>query len=392
MTPSSDIYALGMLAQDLLNGRGRGPRVAGVIDRATADRPGDRYREAGELARALREALGFSAQTTRPALETEERNPYKGLHAFAEADADDFFGRDGLVDGLVARLAEPVDGARFLAVVGPSGSGKSSVVRAGLIPTLRAGALAGSERWFYAEMLPGAHPFEELEVALQQVAVSPPAHLLETLERSEEGLAQVIDQILPDDGTELVLVVDQLEEVFTMVEDEQIRDRFLQSLVHATASPGARIRVIVTLRADFYDRPLTVAGLAELMRTRTVTVVPLTPEELERAIDGPAERVGVTPELALVAEMVADVSERPGTLPLLQFALTELFERRRGSVMTLEAYRQIGGVSGALARRAEELYEGLNRGGRRAAKQIFLRLVTVGEGIADTRRLVPRAE
>jgi DNA-binding SARP family transcriptional activator/class 3 adenylate cyclase/ABC-type glycerol-3-phosphate transport system substrate-binding protein len=392
VTPSSDIYALGMLAQDLLNGRGRDPRVAGVIDRATADRPGDRYREAGELARALREALGFSAESTRPAVEAEERNPYKGLHAFAEADADDFFGRDGLVDGLVARLAEPVDGARFLAVVGPSGSGKSSVVRAGLIPTLRAGALAGSERWFYAEMLPGAHPFEELELALQQVAVSPPAHLLETLERSEEGLAQVLDQILPDDGTELVLVVDQLEEVFTMVEDEHTRDRFLQSLVHATALPGARIRVIVTLRADFYDRPLNVAGLAELMRTRTATVVPLTAEEIERAIDGPAERVGATPELALVAEMVADVSERPGALPLLQFALTELFERRRGSVMTLEAYGQIGGVSGALARRAEELYEGLNREGRRAAKQLFLRLVTVGEGIADTRRLVPRAE
>ncbi|HET6790575.1 MAG TPA: extracellular solute-binding protein [Actinomycetota bacterium] len=392
VTPSSDIYALGMLAQDLLNGRGRDPRVAGVIDRATADRPGDRYREAGELARALREALGYSAQTTQPAVETEERNPYKGLHAFAEADADDFFGRDGLVDGLVARLAEPVDGARFLAVVGPSGSGKSSVVRAGLIPTLRAGALAGSERWFYAEMLPGAHPFEELELALQQVAVSPPADLLETLERSEEGLAEVVGQILPDDGTELVLVVDQLEEVFTMVGDEQTRDRFLQSLVEATSSTGARIRVIVTLRADFYDRPLTVAGLAELMRTRTVTVVPLTAEEIERAIDGPAERVGATPELALVAEMVADVSERPGALPLLQFALTELFERRRGSVMTLEAYRQIGGVSGALARRAEELYAGLNAEGRRAAKQLFLRLVTVGEGIADTRRLVPRAE
>jgi ABC-type glycerol-3-phosphate transport system substrate-binding protein len=392
VTPSSDIYALGMLAQDLLNGRGRDPRVAGVIDRATADRPGDRYVEASELARALREALGFSVRTARPAVESEERNPYKGLHAFAEADADDFFGRDGLVDGLIARLAEPVGGARFLAVVGPSGSGKSSVVRAGLIPTLRAGALAGSERWFYAEMLPGAHPFEELELALQQVAVSPPADLLETLERSEEGLAEVVGQILPDDGTELVLVVDQLEEVFTMVEDEQTRDRFLQSLVEATSSPGARIRVIVTLRADFFDRPLTVAGLAELMRTRTATVVPLIPEEIERAIDGPADRVGVTPELALVAEMVADVSERPGALPLLQFALTELFERRRGSVMTLEAYRQIGGVSGALARRAEELYEGLNREGRRASKQLFLRLVTLGEGIADTRRLVGRAE
>ena len=322
----------------------------------------------------------------------EERNPYKGLHSFVEADADDFFGRDALIDSLVARLAEPVEGARFLAVVGASGSGKSSAVRAGLIPTLRAGALPGSDRWFYLEMLPGSHPFEELESALQHVAVDPPSDLLETLEGSDDGLAQVVGRILPDDGTELVLVVDQLEEVFTMVEDEQLRNRFLRSLVAATQGPDARLRVIVTLRADFFDRPLAVPELAELMRTRTATVVPLTPEELERAIDGPAAQVGVVPELALVAEMVADVSERPGALPLLQYALTELFEARRAHAMTLEAYREIGGVSGALARRAEELFDGLDREERRATKQVFLRLVTVDEGAADTRRLVLRSE
>ncbi len=391
VTPSADIFALGMIAQDLVNGRGGDPRVAGVIGRATADDPKDRFRDAEELARALREALG-SPTTVDLAERGEERNPYKGLHSFVEADADDFFGRDALIDSLVARLAEPVEGARFLAVVGASGSGKSSAVRAGLIPTLRAGALPGSDRWFYLEMLPGSHPFEELEAALQHVAVDPPSDLLETLEASDDGLAQVVGRILPDDGTELVLVVDQLEEVFTMVEDEQLRNRFLRSLVAATQGPDARLRVIVTLRADFFDRPLAVPELAELMRTRTATVVPLTPEELERAIDGPAAQVGVVPELALVAEMVADVSERPGALPLLQYALTELFEARRAHAMTLEAYREIGGVSGALARRAEELFDGLDREERRATKQVFLRLVTVDEGAADTRRLVLRSE
>ena len=391
VTPSADIFALGMIAQDLVNGRSGDPRVAGVIGRATADDPKARYHDAEELARALREALGSPTTTDRSA-RTEERNPYKGLHSFVEADADDFFGRDALVDSLVARLAEPVEGASFLAVVGASGSGKSSVVRAGLIPTLRAGALPGSDRWFYVEMLPGAHPFEELETALQHVAVDPPSDLLGTLEGSDDGLAQIVRRILPDDGTELVLVVDQLEEVFTMVEDEQLRNRFLRSLVAATQGSGARLRVIVTLRADFYDRPLSVPELAELMQTRTATVVPLTPEELERAIDGPAAQVGVVPELALVAEVVADVSERPGALPLLQYALTELFEARRGNTMTLEAYREIGGVSGALARRAEELFDGLAREERRATKQVFLRLVTVEEGAADTRRLVFRSE
>jgi DNA-binding SARP family transcriptional activator/class 3 adenylate cyclase/ABC-type glycerol-3-phosphate transport system substrate-binding protein len=393
VTPASDIYGLGMVVQDVVNGRHGDARVADVISRATADDPESRYRDAGEVALALRDALDLQVPRPRTAeRETEERNPYKGLHAFAEADADDFFGRDALVDRLVARMAESVDGSRFLAVVGPSGSGKSSVVRAGLIPTLRAGALPGSDRWFYVEMLPGGHPMEELEAALQRIAVDPPHGMLELLERSERGLAQLVDRLLPDDGSELVLVVDQLEEVFTMVEEEQTRDRFLQSLVAATQERGSRLRIVVTLRADFYDRPLSFPGLAELMRTRMETVTPLTAEELERAIGGPAGRVGVVPELALVAEMVADVSDRPGALPLLQYALTELFERRRGRALTLETYREIGGVSGALARRAEELYEGMSEPEREAAKQLFLRLVIAGEGAPDTRRLVPRTE
>src|SRR5439155_421988 len=219
----------------------------------------------------------------------ETRNPYRGRLPWTGADADDFFGRDVLVDSLVARMAEPVEGSRFLAVVGPSGSGKSSAVRAGLVPTLRRGALPGSDHWFYVEMLPGAHPLEELEAALLRIAVNPPSSLMELLEREEEGLA--------------------------------------------------------------------------------------------RAIGGPADRVGVVPELALVAEMVADVSDRPGGLPLLQYALTELFDRRRDGAMTLEAYREIDGISGALARRAEELFEGLGKPEREAAKQLFLRLVTAGEGV-----------
>jgi DNA-binding SARP family transcriptional activator/class 3 adenylate cyclase/ABC-type glycerol-3-phosphate transport system substrate-binding protein/type II secretory pathway predicted ATPase ExeA len=393
VTPASDIYGLGMVVQDVVNGRHGDARVADVISRATADDPDSRYRDAGEVAVALRDALDLPVPRPRTVdEETDQRNPYKGLHAFAEADADDFFGRDALVDRLVARMSESVDGSRFLAVVGPSGSGKSSVVRAGLIPTLRAGALPGSDRWFYVEMLPGGHPMEELEAALQRIAVDPPQGMLDLLERSERGLVQLVDRLLPDDGSELVLVVDQLEEVFTMVEEEHTRDQFLQSLVAATQDRGSRLRVVVTLRADFYDRPLSLPGLAELMRTRLETVTPLTAEELERAIGGPAARVGVVPELALVAEMVADVSDRPGALPLLQYALTELFERRRGRALTLEAYREIGGVSGALARRAEELYEAMGEPEREAARQLFLRLVISGDGPSDTRRLVPRAE
>ncbi|HJQ75470.1 MAG TPA: AAA family ATPase, partial [Gaiellaceae bacterium] len=328
---------------------------------------------------AFRRALDPAAAG---ALET--RNPYKGLRAFAEDDAQDFFGREALTEHLVERLVK----TRFLAVVGPSGSGKSSVVRAGLVPRLREGALPGSERWHVVEMFPGGYPLEELEAALLRTADSAPAGLLEQLEQDERGLLRAVKRLLADDESELVLVVDQLEEVFTLVEDEARRTQFLALLERAVGDPHARLRVVVTLRADFYDRPLLYSGFAELLRDYVEALVPLKPEEFERAIAGPAERVGARFEPGLLAELVADVSDEPGALPLLQYALTELYERREGSTLTQAAYRAIGGISGALAGRAEEIYAGLGEPAQEAARQLFLRLVTLGEGAEDTRRRV----
>ncbi len=279
---------------------------------------------------------------------------------------------------------------RFLAVVGPSGSGKSSVVRAGLIPALRRGAIDGSEGWHIADMFPGARPLDGLEAALLRAAPDPPASLMEQLERDEHGLHRAVLRLLPSDGSELVLVIDQFEEVFTLVEDEAVRTHFLGSLEAAATDPRSRLRVVVTLRADFYDRPLLYRGFAELFKSRVEAVVPLSAEELERAISGPAKRVDVSLEPGLVAAMLADVAEEPGALPLMEYALTELFERRDGRTLFLEAYRQIGGVSGALGRRAEELYADLDDDGQEAARQLFLRLVALGEGTEDTRRRVPR--
>ena len=332
---------------------------------------------------AFRRALDPAAAG---ALET--RNPYKGLRAFAEGDAEDFFGREALTEHLVERLEQ----TRFLAVVGPSGSGKSSVVRAGLVPRLRQGALPGSERWYVVEMFPGAYPLEELEAALLRAADSPPAGLLEQLEQDERGLLRGAKRLFADDEAELVLVVDQLEEVFTLVEDEARRTQFLALLERAVADPHARLRIVVTLRADFYDRPLLYSGFAELLRDYVEALVPLKADEFERAIAGPAERVGARFEPGLLAELVADVTDEPGALPLLQYALTELYERREGSTLTAEAYRAIGGISGALAGRAEEIYGGLGAPAQDAARQLFLRLVTLGEGAEDTRRRVERSE
>src|SRR5581483_534331 len=336
-----------------------------------------------ERAVAFRRALGILAPERSPA-----RNPYKGLHAFGEEDADDFFGREALTEHLVERLA----GTRFLAVVGPSGSGKSSVVRAGLVPALRAGGLDRSERWQIVQMFPGAYPLEELEAALLKAAPEPPASLIEQLEDGERGLVRALKRIQPDDDSEVVLVLDQLEEVFTLVADEERRVHFLSIVERAVSDPRSRLRVVATLRADFYDRPLLYSGFAELLRDYVEALVPLTPDEFERAIARPAERAGVAFEPGLLSAMVADVANEPGALPLLQYALTELYERREGNVMTRDAYRAIGGVSGALACRAEELYGGLSEAGQEAARQLFLRLVTLGEGSEDTRRRVERSE
>jgi WD40 repeat protein/serine/threonine protein kinase len=322
------------------------------------------------------------------------QNPYKGLRPFEEADATDFFGRTTFVDRLLERLADPSPDGRFLAVVGPSGSGKSSVVRAGVIPALHKEDIPGANKWFIARMLPGASPFEELQTALLSIAVGQvtESELAELMRASEHGLAEAVRRVLPDDEDQLLLLIDQFEELFTQVEDEAQQRLFLNNILNAVNDPASRLRVIITLRADFYDRPLLFPAFGELVRTRTEVVLPLSARELREAIVGPAEKAGLTLEPGLASVIVTDVIEQPGALPLLQYALTELFERRQDRVLTLAAYQGSGGVRGALARRAEELYESMQPDHQQAARQLFLRMVNIEEGMEDTRRRVRWAE
>ncbi len=427
--PQSDIYSMGIVLYEILSGEHpfSNERVTAllmkhlndplpplnlhrpdipdsieqVIQRATAKDPRDRYTDMLSLAAAFRQAIlvereGHSTPTHMNAInrtllleEVDIENPYKGLQAFEEVDAANFFGREALVDHLLARLREQQDGEHFLAVIGPSGSGKSSLVQAGLIPRMRNDTLPGSSRWFIVEMLPGSRPLEELEAALLRIAVNPPPSLLAQLKEDERGLVRATKRILNDNKSEIFLFIDQFEEVFTRARDKDEVEHFLNSLVTATTDPECRLRVIITLRADFYDKPLLYPAFGNLVRQSSEVVLPMSPEELERAIVGPAERVGTVLEPGLVQQIIADLSKEPGALPLLQYALTELFERRSGRVLTLEAYHSIGGALGALARQAEEQYTRLIPAQRELARQLFLRLVTPGEsGTDDTRRRI----
>jgi len=427
--PQSDIYAFGIMLYEMLSGSrpfaeetlatlvykhlneplpmidhdalNLPPAFNPIIQRATAKEPSERYEDALSLVMEFQKALRDGAATVELELEEldfsefellETKNPYKGLRAFQQADAADFFGRTAMINRVLDRLQEPVVQSNFLAVIGPSGSGKSSLVKAGVLPALRAGRIPGSENWFYAEMVPGEVPLEELAAALLSVSTSPLPGIVETLRDHVDGLAQGVYEALPARDSKLLLMIDQFEELFTQVERESDRQQFLELILNAVNAADSPIMIIATLRADFYDRPLLYQGFGELIRARTELVLPLNDEELAETISGPAFRVGAVLEEGLVETIIEDVREQPGALPLLQYALTELFERREGALLTIAAYQDIGGTLGALAKRAEEVYRRFKESGQNMARQMFLRLVTLGEGQEDTRRRILQTE
>jgi predicted outer membrane repeat protein len=327
------------------------------------------------------------------------RNPYKGLDAFKVSDSGDFFGRDRLISDLVGDVntvlqAEPLGQSpeRMLAVIGPSGSGKSSVVMAGLLPKLQAGALPGSDRWIYLDpMVPGVHPIESLATTLcRRLPQRSMQSLLADLRDDEtRGFHLLACSIAHDPGAMVVLMIDQFEELFNLTSDERERVQFIDLIHTAITESHGPVIVLLTLRADFYDRPMQYRELYQLIQHHQRSILPMNLEELREVIEKPADLpdVQVAFEGPLVGDLLFDFGKEVGGLPLLEFTLDQLFRRRSGRMLTEQAYTEIGGVRGALKKQAEDTYLGFpTEEYRQMARVLFLRLIDPGKTEQDTTR------
>jgi WD40 repeat protein/DNA-binding SARP family transcriptional activator len=325
--------------------------------------------------------------------------PYQGLAAFREEDAPFFFGREDFA----RRLLQAVHQHPLVTIiVGSSGSGKSSVVAAGLLPRLRE-----EGNWLIAPFRPGRRPFGALAGALLPLLereLSETDSLLETqklaqaLEDGDLELHQVVERIMEKKGGEkrLLLVADQFEELYTLCAEPDTRRRFLDSLLAAVESGGEKplppLVILLSLRADFMGQALSHRPFADALQDVSLMLGPMTREELRAAIEMPAQKQGAALEAGLVNRILDDVSEEPGNLPLLEFALTLLWEQADSGWLTHRAYDAVGKVDGALARYAEEAYATLGEAEREGARRVFLQLVRPGEGTEDSRRVATRTE
>jgi WD40 repeat protein/serine/threonine protein kinase len=435
-TTAADVWALGTILYELVSGRipYQDLTVMELALRVCEPGPVPRLESASQAPDALQELIYRCLEKlpeARPAAaevvdgleqllhrdrrrHTEEQSPFRGLLAFSERHADFFFGREGEITAFVERVREqPV-----LPVVGPSGAGKSSFVRAGVIPRLREHGA-----WIVLGMRPGRSPFDALaarllaggstsssrptsqlrttDVKRRSLEGPGPEEELDTSAVEQEGLAEqlvespsllglTLHQLAERESCRVLLLVDQLEEIYTLVQEERVRRSFMEAICGAADDPQDPVRVIFTLRDDFLVRLAEGAEIREALSHVTVIGNP-EPAALEETITGPLEAVGYRfDDPDLVNEMVSAVQGEPAALPLLQFVARQIWDQRdrKRRILARAAYDTAGGVGGALARHADGVLEGLLPQQVRLAREILLRLVTA-EG---TRRILSQAQ
>lgn len=456
----SDIYSLGVILYELLTGKvpfsddnalgiilqhanaepappsehvpSLSAAVEGVVLTALAKDPAGRYQTANEMADALRAAVGLLPDQTpydfiplaagdsviyreitpgrnddstpngrtpyTSSTPLTHAHPYRGLFAFREEDAPFFFGREEFTNRQLNRIEEQP----LIAIVGPSGSGKSSVVFAGLIPSLREGG-----DWLISDFRPGSRPFQALAeslIPLLEPEMSEIDQLVETKKLAgamisgDLALPDVVARILSKspETERMLLVIDQFEELFTLCPSEHIQRTFLDLLLVVLEAQGFQqnrtLSIVLTIRADFLGQALDYRPLADALQQANLILGPMNKQELGRAIANPAGKLGISFEAGLINRILSDVGDKPGNLPLLEFALTLLWERRVGRRLTHSAYETIGRVEGALARYADEVYGKLSPIEQNQARRIFMQMVRPGQQTEDTRRVASRAE
>ncbi|MEL7070687.1 MAG: caspase family protein [Cyanobacteria bacterium J06581_3] len=316
--------------------------------------------------------------------------PYRGLRAFRETDAAFFFGRESLVQ----QLLHTVNHRSFLAVVGASGSGKSSVVQAGLIAQLKQGKrIPGSDQWHIQTMRPGENPLQALAQVMTDKTSEATTERLQMEGLLHLGVEGFVQWLRSRPEPMVVLVVDQFEEFFTLASEHE-QQQFLALVLGGLEHASDRFKLIITLRSDFMTPCLAVPTLATLLQQSSILVPPTLPQEdYRKIILRPAEKVGLAVEPELITVLLQDINQGVGDLPLLEFVLEQIWEKRQPGQLTLQVYQdEVGGLSGALERKAQAVYDDLAPAAQTCARWIFLNLTQLGDGTADTRRRVTKSD
>jgi uncharacterized delta-60 repeat protein len=314
------------------------------------------------------------------------RCPYKGLDVFEEQDAELFFGRETIVKELVGRVKD----SRTVFITGPSGSGKSSLVRAGLIHALKQGSIHQSDKWLYETIKPGRDPLEALAFAFSRLKSPELGKYFSQNVNQANVIDECAESVLSERKDQrLVLFIDQFEEVFTQV-NKEIRETFIRLITNAVTKPSGRVIILFSMRSDFIPNCATYPELNTLLNQQFIQIGAMQAEELVSAIAQPALRVGLKIDPDLIAQIINDMKGEPGALPLMQFALKDLFDdgQSKGGViaLTLDAYLGHGGIQKSLERHADAAFGKLEKHEQELARNIFSGLIEIGRGTQDTRR------